>query len=137
MQLLPRFYTSKYVIILLPLIVYLGHIVYKKIFGDDSFQIYFIDKIFHIFGGIVVSISFSGILWNLSRMNIIILKDKIVYTLLVYGLLSFVIIIWEIYEYIFLYPNIHMTYDDLVLDMVCGLVGGIISLVFLIKIKYH
>ena len=101
MQQKKPYYSSKYIIIISPLLVYLGHIVYKQIFGEVAFQIYLIDKLFHVFGGIAVSISFAGVLWNLARMNIIILKDKIVYTMLVFGLLSFVIIAWEIYEYIF------------------------------------
>jgi len=137
MKIQKSYYSSIKTITLLPSFVFFGHIIYKNIFGEDSFNIYMIDKIFHFIGGISISISSAGILWNLTHKNIIKLHDKIVFLLLVFGTLCFVIISWEIYEYFFLYPMEHMTYDDLIIDMIYGLIGGIISVLFLIKVNYE
>ena len=45
------------------------------------------------------------------------------------------IISWEIYEYIVLYPEKYMTYTDLIVDMICGLIGGLIAFLYCIRIK--
>jgi len=94
-----------------------------------------VDKIFHLFGGISVSISAAGVVWQLLRRGIIVLQDKIVFGFLVFGFLCFVIISWEIYEYIVFYPQKYLTYTDLIIDMICGLIGGLIALLFCIDIK--
>ena len=96
-----------------------------------------VDKIFHLFGGISVSISAAGVLWQLLQRRIIVLQDKIVFGLLVFGFLCFVVINWEIYEYIVFYPMEYMTYADLIVDMICGLIGGLIALLFCIRIKQN
>ena len=121
----------------MPLLVFLGQIVYKHFFGEETFQLYMVDKIFHLFGGISISISAAGVLWQLLHRKIIVLQDRIVFGLLVLGFLCFVIISWEIYEYIVLYPEKYMTYTDLIIDMICGLIGGVIALLFCIRIKQN
>ena len=122
---------------MMPLIVFIGAYVYEYIFGKESFNVYMVDKIFHILGGIGVSISTAGVLWNLLRREIIVLQDEIVFRFLVFGFLCFVVISWEICEYIVLYPDKYMTYADIIVDMICGLIGGLIALLFCIRIKQN
>ena len=122
---------------MIPLIVFIGACVYEYILGKETFNVYMVDKIFHLFGGIGISISAAGVLWQLLRREIIVLQDKIVFGFLVFGFLCFVIISWEIYEYIVLYPEKYLTYADLIIDMICGLIGGVIALLFCIRIKQN
>jgi hypothetical protein len=129
------YYTSIKIIVLMPLIVFFGAMVFKYIFGDETYNVYMVDKIFHFFGGIGISISTGGVLWNLLRREIIVLQDEIVFRFLVFGFLCFVVISWEIYEYIVLYPDKYMTYADLIVDMICGLIGGLIAFLYCIRIK--
>ena len=135
MELEKPYYSSIKIIIMMPLIVLIGAYVYEYIFGKETFNVYMVDKIFHIFGGIGISISTAGVLWQLLRQKIIVLQDEIVFGFLVFGFLCFVIISWEIYEYIILYPEKYMTYTDLIIDMICGLIGGLIAFLYCIRIK--
>ena len=135
MELEKPYYSSIKIIVMMPLIVFIGAYVYEYIFGKESFNVYMVDKIFHILGGIGVSISTAGVLWNLLRREIIVLQDEIVFRFLVFGFLCFVVISWEICEYIVLYPDKYMTYTDLIVDMISGLIGGLIALLFCIDIK--
>ena len=96
-----------------------------------------IDNIFHLLGGMVISTSTAGVLWHLIQRKIIVLQDAKVFCFLVFGFLCFVVISWEIYEYIVLYPMEFMTYGDLIVDMICGLIGGSIALIFGIRIKLN
>ena len=129
------YYSSIKIIVLMPLIVFFGAMVSKYIFGDETYNVYMVDKIFHFFGGVGISISAAGVLWQLLHRKIIVLQDRIVFGFLVFGFLCFVIISWEIYEYFVLYPDKYMTYTDLIIDMICGLIGGLIALLFCIQIK--
>ena len=131
------YYSSIKIIVLMPLLVFFGAIVYGYIFGEETYNVYMVDKIFHFFGGIGISISTAGVLLQLLRRKIIVLHDEIVFSILVFGLLCFVIISWEIYEYIVLYPEKYLTYADLIIDMICGLIGGVIALLFCIRIKQN
>ena len=135
MELEKPYYSSIKIIVLMPLLVFLGQIVYKHFFGEETFQLYMVDKIFHLFGGIGISISAAGVLWQLLRREIIVLQDKIVFGFLVFGFLCFVIISWEIYEYIVIYPQKYMTYTDLIVDMIFGLIGGLIALLICIRFE--
>ena len=129
------YFASIKIIVLMPLIVFFGSMVFKYIFGDETYNLYMVDKIFHFFGGIGISISSAGVLWNLLRREIIVLQDEIVFRFLVFGFLCFVVISWEIYEYIVLYPDKYMTYADIIVDMICGLIGGLIAFLYCIRIK--
>jgi len=128
-------YSSIKIIVLLPLLVFFADMIYKYFFGEETYNVYMIDNIFHLFGGISISISTAGILWHLIQRKIIVLQDAKVFCFLVFGFLCFVVISWEIYEYIVLYPMEYMTYADLIVDMICGIMGGLISLFFGIRIK--
>ena len=110
------YFASIKIIVLIPLIIFFGQIVYKYFFGDETYNLYMVDKIFHFFGGIGISISSAGVLWNLLRREIIVLQDEIVFRFLVFGFLCFVVISWEIYEYIVLYPDKYMTYADIIME---------------------
>ncbi len=119
----------------MPLLVLFFDMAYKNIFGEETYNIYMIDNIFHLFGGMSVSISTAGILWHLIQRKIIVLQDAKVFGFLVFGFLCFVVISWEIFEYIVFYPMEYMIYADLIGDMICGLMGGLIALFFGIRIK--
>ena len=93
-----------------------------------------IDNLSHLFGGMSISISTAGVLWHLVYRKIIVLQDSKVFGFLIFGFLCFVVISWEIYEYIVFYPDEYMTYTDLIVDMVCGLIGGLIVIFFSIRI---
>ena len=129
------YYSSIKIIVLIPLLVFFGAIVYGYNFGEETYNVYMVDKIFHFFGGVGISISSAGVLWNLLRRGIIVLQDEIVFRVLVFGFLCFVIISWEIFEYIVLYPEKYMTYADIIMDMICGLIGGLIAFLCSILIK--
>ena len=131
------YYSSIKIIVLMPLLVYFSSKLFTNIFGEETFHLYMVDKIFHLFGGVSISISAAGVVWQLLRRGIIVLQDKIVFGFLVFGFLCFVVISWEIYEYIVLYPDKYMTYTDLIVDMICGLIGGLIALLFCIRIEPH
>jgi hypothetical protein len=86
----------------------------------------------HIFGGMSISISTSGILWHLVRRKIIVLQDKNVFRFLVFGSVCFAVISWEIFEYILPIDPEYLTYSysDTIIDMICGLIGGLLGLFF-------
>ena len=129
------YYSSIKIIVLLPLLVFLVDMAYKYIFGEETYNIYNVDNISHLFGGISIFISTAGVLWNLVDRDIIVLQDEKIFGALVFGFLCFVIISWEIYEYIVIYPQKYMTYTDLIIDMICGLIGGLIALLICIRIE--
>ena len=119
----------------MPFLVLFFDMAYKNIFGEETYNIYMIDNIFHLFGGMSVSISTAGILWHLIQRKIIVLQDAKVFGFLVFGFLCFVVISWEIFEYIVFYPMEYMIYADLIGDMIFGMMGGLIALIFGIRIK--
>ena len=129
------YYSSIKIIVLMPLLVLFFDMAYKNIFSEKIYNIYMIDNIFHLLGGMVISTSTAGVLWHLIQRKIIVLQDAKVFCFLVFGFLCFVVISWEIFEYIVFYPMEYMTYADLIVDMICGIMGGLISLFFGIRIK--
>ena len=137
MRLEKPYYSSIVIIVLIPILVLFGQIAYKQYYGEENYNLYMVDKIFHFFRGVGISISSAGVLWNLLRRGIIVLQDEIVFRVLVFGFLCFVIISWEIFEYIVLYPDKYMTYADIIMDMICGLIGGLIALFFAIRIIHN
>ena len=128
------YYSSIKIIVLMPILVFFVDLTQKYIFGDETYNVYMIDNLSHLFGGMSISISTAGVLWHLIYRKIIVLEDSKVFGFLVFGFLCFVVISWEIYEYIVFYPDEYMTYTDLIVDMVCGLIGGLIVIFFSIRI---
>ena len=131
-----HFYYSLKTIILLPLIVFFSDIIFKYNFGVETYIGYKIDKIFHFFGGLVISISTAGILCNLKYKRMILLQDEKVFRLLIFGILCFTVIVWEIYEYLVFHPDEHLNYTDTISDMIWGLAGGIIAMVVIKRLDY-
>ena len=129
------YYSSITVIILVPLLVFIGAIVYQFAFGEEIYNVYMVDKLFHIIGGVSITISAAGIVWNVSRIRSVDIQDRLLFVILIFGLLCFVVISWEILEYIVLYPDKYMTYTDLIIDMICGLLGGVLALLFCLQNK--
>ena len=125
------YYSSIKIIVLMPLIVFLGAIVYQYIFGEETYNVYMVDKIFHFFGGVGISISSAGVLWNLVDRDIIVLQDEKMFRFLVFGFLCFIVISWELLEYIVFYPDEYLTYTDTISDMICGLIGGLFVMFFI------
>ena len=44
------YYSSIKIIVLMPLLVFFGAFVYGYIFGEETYNVYMVDKIFHFFG---------------------------------------------------------------------------------------
>ena len=76
----------------------------------------------------------SVLLWHLVQREIITLQDENVFRILVFGLLCFVVIGWEILEYILQIEPDYLTYTDTISDMICGLIGGLSAMLFLRKL---
>ena len=120
-------------IVFLPLVVFVIDGILILLFGMRTLEENKIDNIVHGFGGVSVCLSSAGVLWHLMRWEIITLQDENVFRFLVFGLLCFVVIGWEILEYIVLYPNEFLTYIDTLSDMICGLIGGLFAMLFFRK----
>ena len=123
------FFASIAVIILLPLLIFIVNAALSYFLGMETLNENNIDKLMHLLGGLSVTISSAGVLWHLVRRQIILLQDKKVHYFLVFGFLCFVVISWEILEYIIIFPIApeYVTYSDTVTDMFCGLVGGLLG----------
>ena len=132
------FYSSKTVIILFPLLVFLLNIALIPLFGFKTLDQFRVDKIFHVVGGVAISVSIAGVLWHLVSRGIIELLEVTMLRILVFGCLCFVVISWEIAEYIIIFPlypeyiaSSSSAYSDTVTDMIWGLVGGLFALFFI------
>ena len=121
------FYSSISIIILLPLAVFLISVILMFVFGHRALVENRIDNILHGFGGASICLSSAGVLWHLMRRKIITLQDGNVFRFLVFGFLCFVVIGWEILEYVILYPHEFLTYADTISDMISGLIGGLFA----------
>ena len=127
------YYSLVKIIVLLPLLVFLVDMAYKYIFGEETYNEYNVDNISHLFGGISIIISTAGVLWNLVHQDIIVLQDSKVFGFLVFGFLCFVVISWEILEYIVDIGPEYLTYSDTITDMIFGMVGGLFAMLFFRK----
>ena len=128
-----HFYSSITIIIGLPLLVFLAVVILLLLFGERTLNENKIDNIFHVFGGVSVCLSSAGVLWHLVRRQIITLRDENVFRLLVFGSLCFVVIGWEVLEYVIFHPFEFLTYTDTISDMTCGLIGGLFAMLFFRK----
>ena len=130
------FYSSINIIIWLPLLVFVVAEGMAFIYpGMGVMTEKRIDKIFHVLGGYCISLSIAGVIWHSVRREIIELSDKKLFRVLVFGILCFVVISWEILEYILVFPIYPETlgYIDTITDMIFGLVGGIGAMFFVRK----
>ena len=119
------------IIILLPLLIFLLNVGLIVFLGIRLTNKYEIDKLLHILGGLSISFSVAGILCHLAYRNIVSLQDTIVFRGLVFGFVCFGVIGWEIFEYVVPFPREYLTYSDTIRDMICGLIGGLISMLFI------
>ena len=124
------FYSSITIIIVLPLLVFLFNVLLVLLFGIRTLHENRIDNIVHGLGGVSVCFSSAGVLWQLMSREIITLQDENLFRFIVFGFLCFVVIGWEILEYIILYPLDFLTYTDTISDMACGLIGGLFAMLF-------
>ena len=125
------FYSSILVIISMPLLVFFSNVASVFLFGMEAIDKHNIDKLFHILGGIAISLSVTGIFVNFSHRNIMTIHNNNVFRALVLGGLCFFIICWEILEYFVHFAPEYLTYSDTIVDMVCGLIGGLFAMMFI------
>jgi hypothetical protein len=118
------FYAVPMLIVLPPLLIFILNVCLILLFGMKLMDDYMIDKLLHVLGGVSISYSFAGILWHLIRRNAITLQDQTVYRAVVFGFLCFVVIAWEVFEFIIAFKAEFLTYSDTITDMICGLIGG-------------
>ena len=124
------FYSSIRIIIL-PLLVICVNQSLLIFFGKKFVSENPTDIIFHVLGGASISMSTSGVLWHLIHRELIVLQDVKVFRFLVFGFLCFIVISWELLEYIVFYPDEYLTYTDTISDMICGLIGGLFVMFFI------
>jgi len=127
----PPFYAHLAVILLPPLLVFFLSIISIIFLGIKTIDENEIDKLLHLLGGVSISFFGAGVLWNLTRRNIVELKDANVFRVIVFGFNCFAVISWEFFEYILdLFPA-YLTYSDTIIDMMFGLIGGMVAIFFL------
>ena len=117
-------FSSLRIIVLLPLTILILCICLTIQFGQTLLNNLFVDKVFHVLGGVAASASIAGVIWHFSQRKLLVITDAIIFRLLVFGLLCFVIICWEILEYVFARNILTLTYADTIFDLACSLLGG-------------
>ena len=118
----------------MPLTVFFIAMILNYFLGGKIVNETVLDIILHILGGMSICLSMSGVLWHLVRRELIVLQDEKVFRFLVFGFLCFVVISWEIFEYIAFYPDDLLTYNDTIADMIFGLIGGLFVMFFIRKL---
>ena len=126
------FYSLIAVIVLGPVLIFFLNIILIVVLGMKTVDENRIDKLLHFFGAVSICFTTAGVLWHLARRKIIDLHDANVFRVLVYGFLCFVMISWEILEYIVDIGSEYLTYSDTITDMICGLIGGLFAM-FLVR----
>ena len=133
------YYDSLWVIIGAPLMVLAINTFIVILMGVDKYDQLGIDHVVHLIGGAGVAMSTAGLLLRLSRRGLIQLVDVNLFRLTVLGILSLVIIGWEIFEYLLFVFDLFShwfgenIYTDTVVDMICGLLGGAVVMLTLDK----
>ena len=125
------FYSSITVIVLLPLLILFLGITLMVSLGVKTIDENRIDKVFHLFSAVSVYFSATGVLWHLERRKLIELQNTHVFRALAFGFVCFVVISWEIFEYVVDIGTEYLTYSDTITDMICGLIGGIFTMFFI------
>ena len=127
------YYSSYVIIVILPISIILSFVVLSSIFGIDAMNKNYIDKIYHFIGGFSILSSICGILWKLSKYQILKINDKITFYICIIGMSISVITGWEIFEYYFIYPILpkYLNYADTINDILVGLCGSLVALLFI------
>jgi len=128
-------FASRLVIIYLPLVILVTSWLLTFFFGVKQLDRLFIDKLFHVIGGFSASMSVAGVIWHLDTRQLLVVNFTVVFYVLIYGCLSFIIISWEIAEYLLFQE--FMTYSDTISDMVFSLFGGLCALLAISRINYR
>ena len=119
------FFSSIKAIVFPPVLIFAANGLLIVFLGINVLDENRIDKLFHIAGGSCASTSMAGIFWRLAQRKTLELGDVGVFLLLVFGALCFIVIGWELLEYV-LFPYTQANpYSDTITDMVCGLIGGL------------
>ena len=123
------FYSSKTVIIFLPICIWLLYEIAVVVIRQKGIPENPLDKVFHFVGAVSMYFSAAGILWHLMQRKVIEIHDANVFRLLAYGILCFAVIGWEIMEYLgnIIDPG-ELTNPDTVTDMISGLAGGLLAM---------
>ena len=123
------FYSSKTVIIFLPICIWLLYEIAVVVIRQKAMGENYLDKVFHFVGAVSMYFSAAGILWHLVQRKVIEIHDANVFRLLAYGILCFAVIGWEIMEYLgnIIDPG-ELTNPDTVRDMISGLAGGLLAM---------
>ena len=97
-----------------------------------------VDKLFHVVGGASIAISAAGLVWHLTKRKLFVIQDSWTCKILIVGSVSFSVVAWEIFEYIFIFPIYPMTlgYVDTITDMSLGLAGGAVLTVLISSPNY-
>ena len=116
------FFSSIKAIVFPPVLIFAANGLLIVFLGINVLDENRIDKLFHIAGGSCASTSMAGIFWRLAQRKTLELGDGGVFLLLVFGALCFIVIGWELLEYV-LFPYTQVNpYSDTITDMVCGLI---------------
>ena len=123
------FYSSKTVIIFLPICIWILYEIAVVVIRQKAMGENYLDKVFHFVGAVSMYFSAAGILWHLVQRKVIEIHDANVFRLLAYGILCFAVIGWEIMEYLgnIIDPG-ELTNPDTVTDMISGLAGGLLAM---------
>ena len=117
----------------MPLVVFFVAIILRYILGAEIINEYKIDDILHIIGGVIISFSIAGILRHLLGRSILTYQDDKTFLALIFGFVCFVVITWELFEYFTDFDPEYLTYSDTITDMIYGLIGGLIGMIFIRK----
>lgn len=132
------YFGSAWVIIFAPIFVLIVNTSIVIIIGVSRYDEIGADNIMHFLGGAAATMFSAGILWRLMQCKIIRIVNIYCFRLLVLGMLSAIIMSWEILEYILQATGYlsywlgQLTYTDTVTDMILGLIGGTL-VIFTIK----
>ena len=69
----------------MPLLVFFVDMICKYIIGEETYNVYMIDNISHLFGCMSIFISTAGVLWHLIQRKIIVFQDEKVFGILVFA----------------------------------------------------
>ncbi len=123
-------------IFLLPLAVFIMNIPMTA--SGLYFKIWWLDILMHFIGGFSIGISFTLLLLLMQNKMILGDTNKAVLVFIAISIVSFTALAWEYYEYLADY--IFKTYyqwglDDMLSDILFGLIGGFLATLITLKIK--
>lgn len=101
-------------------------------FMDLLFDIYhvylWVDIPMHFLGGLAISYTIICFIGLFREKNILLLKNKWIFSLVVVGLVALIAILWEFYEFFMKVTfglDMQPSLNDTLLDLFMGLLGGL------------